>query len=341
MTLNLFTPVVPDHRQHPIFRRLMLDLYAPERAALSGWANGFLDRDGKFVREFQLTFESSFWELYLNAVLRKLQHSPDMSFTAPDFVVTGSNGFAVEATIAGPAQGGKPAFGYDARTDLPQDFTQFNIEASIRICNAFDAKIRRYRDAYAGVPQVANRPYVIAIGAFDRPFAHFAASRPILAALYGLYFDEAATPKDAVDVVRYNVTAAPKSKTVDVPVGLFCDDRFAEVSAVIYSSLATWGKLRAMAINPGAHTIYQTFHPGDDGLKPRILTRMKHEYHEDLLDGLYVLHNPFARHPLAPKTLSDPRISEISVDPSGQLSFQAPDDFLLVRTLRSVVERPA
>lgn len=318
----------------------MLDEFEPERAALASWAEGFQDRDGKFVQELQLTFESAFWELYLHAVIKELQLVPDMSFDAPDFVIVQPHAFCIEATIAGPAQGGQPAFGYDARQDLPEDFTAFNIEAAIRICNAFDAKVRRYRNRYAELPQAKDRPYVIAIGAFDRPYAHFASSRAILAALYGLYFDEAATPKGAINVVRYNVGAAPKTATADVPVGLFCDDSYADVSAVIYSPLATWGKLRAMADNPGAKTIYQTFHPGDNGLLPTIRTRRKREYQEHLVDGLYVLHNPFAHRPLPPDALSHPRLSEIAMDPSGELLFRAPDDFLLVRTLRSVMVRP-
>lgn len=340
MSLDLFTPKVSIERQHMIFRRLMQADHAPERETLKKWAEGFSDRDGKFIQEFQLTFESSFWELYLNATLRKLGHHANMSFSAPDFVLTDPPAFSVEATIAGPVQGAQPAFGYDAKADIPEDFTKFNIAAAIRICNAFDSKVKRYRNSYANLPQVASNPFVIAIGAFDRPYAHFAASRPILAALYGLYFDEAATPKDAINVVQYNVTAAPKSATTDVPVGLFCDDRFSEVSAVIYSPLATWGKLRAMTDNPEAKTIYRTWHPGNDGLKPTILTRMKHEYHEDLLDGLYVLHNPFARHPLAVGTFSHPRISEVKVTASGLLKFEAPDDFLLIRTLHTITVRP-
>ena len=44
--------------------------YGSERAVLENWAQGFEDRDGKFVQEFQLTYESSFWELYLYAALR-------------------------------------------------------------------------------------------------------------------------------------------------------------------------------------------------------------------------------------------------------------------------------
>lgn len=341
MSLDLFSPAVPLARQHPIFQRLMQEEYQPERATLACWADGFQDRDGKFVQELQLTFESAFWELYLHAVIKDLGLVPDMTFDAPDFVIVRPHAFSIEATIAGPAEGGPRAFGYDARQDLPEDFTAFNIAAAIRICNAFDAKVRRYRNRYSELPQVKDKPYVVAIGAFDRPYAHFAASRAILAALYGLYFDEGAMAKDAVNVVRYNVAAAPKTPTTDVPVGLFCDDSYADVSAVVYSALATWGKLRAMAENPTAKTIFQTYHPGDNGLLPTILTRFKHEYHEHLVDGLYVLHNPFARHPLPPGALSHPRLSEVTMDPSGELLFRAPDDFLLVRTLMTVVERPA
>jgi len=56
------------------------------RAVLTQWAEGFDDRDGKFVREFQTTYNSSFWELYLFAVLKHLGIEVDLSFKAPDFV---------------------------------------------------------------------------------------------------------------------------------------------------------------------------------------------------------------------------------------------------------------
>ena len=43
--------------------------------------------------------------------------------------------------------------------------------------------------------------------------------------------------------------------------GLFCTPEYSDVSAVIYSSLATWGKVRALADNPSALTIYTSFTP--------------------------------------------------------------------------------
>lgn len=339
MSIDLFTSAVHEARQHQIFKRLMEDQYAPERATLQSWAEGFNDRDGKFVQEFQLTFESSFWELYLHAVLRELGLVTDMSFDAPDFVVVRPHNFSIEATIAGPPNGGKPAFAFDAKEDIPRNLTEFNIQSALRICNAFDAKVKRYRNRYASLPQSRDKPYVIAIGSFDRPYAHFATNRSIIAALYGLYFDEEATARDAIDVVSYNVSAAPKTHTIDVPVGLFCDDRYSEVSAVIYSPVATWGKLRALADNPLALTVYQTYHPNRNSLIPQIRTCKKAEYQEHLVDGLYVLHNPFARHPLPVGAISHPRLCELKMDSTGELIFKAPDDFLLLRMLQSVVPR--
>ena len=63
--MDLFTPVVPPERQHPNFRALVAKGLECERDVLRTWADGFMDRDGKFVTEFQTTFNWSFWELYL------------------------------------------------------------------------------------------------------------------------------------------------------------------------------------------------------------------------------------------------------------------------------------
>lgn len=55
-----------------------VDLSGPEREVLSGWASGFRDRDGKFVKEFQTTYNSSFWELYLFAAFKDLGCTADL-----------------------------------------------------------------------------------------------------------------------------------------------------------------------------------------------------------------------------------------------------------------------
>jgi hypothetical protein len=235
--MNLFDTEIPEERLHKLFHMMRGSQYLPERRVLEEWAEGFKDRDGKFVNEFQTTFESSMWELYLNAYLKELGAILDFSHHAPDFVVDGPTKFCVEATIAAPAQGGAPAIGYDAR-DIPEDFGAFNAQAAIRIANSISSKVKKYRASYSKLPHVHDRPFVIAIAAFDRPFAHFAVNRPIMAALYGIHYDEQAAialGPDATKIPQIPVDAAIKSNGADVPLGFFLDDSNSEISAVIYS----------------------------------------------------------------------------------------------------------
>src|SRR5690606_11133353 len=102
-----------------------LEEYAPERAVLNSWAKGFRDRDGKFVQEFQQSFESGFWELYVNAALACWGLEPEMSYSSPDFVVPGATHFCIEAAITAPPLGGKPPIGWGL-SDIPTDFSDFN-----------------------------------------------------------------------------------------------------------------------------------------------------------------------------------------------------------------------
>src|SRR2546421_7435896 len=100
--MDLFEPVVEKDKLHRHFLSTLEPTAAGVRAVLSNWAEGFEDRDGKFVREFQTTYNSTFWEFYLFAVLRQLGIKIDFSFDAPDFVST-NQPIAVEAAIASHA----------------------------------------------------------------------------------------------------------------------------------------------------------------------------------------------------------------------------------------------
>ncbi len=85
MSIDLFLPVVPRERFHPAFERVFLNGTENDRNVLKGWSDGFIDRDGKFVQEFQTTFDSSFWELYLHAVFKELGMRCDFQWPSPDF----------------------------------------------------------------------------------------------------------------------------------------------------------------------------------------------------------------------------------------------------------------
>lgn len=47
----------------------------------------FIDRDNKFINEFQTTFHSSFWELFIFACLKENHYVVDFSHQYPDFII--------------------------------------------------------------------------------------------------------------------------------------------------------------------------------------------------------------------------------------------------------------
>ena len=77
--MDLFTPVVDVDKQHDIFKLLTNPALHAERKVITDWATGFTDRDNKFVKEFQTTFESSFLELYLHKILK--EDNVDLDFS--------------------------------------------------------------------------------------------------------------------------------------------------------------------------------------------------------------------------------------------------------------------
>ncbi len=333
--MDLFKPLVPENKLHPAFKQL-LDLdNEEERQLLQAWSDGMPDRDGKFVKEFQTTFESSHWELYVHAVLKELNFETEFSHSSPDFSVVAPHRFTIEATVTRPEVDGKPPVGWSIQ-DIPTDFTAFNNDATLRVCNSIKKKLEKFRSSYASLPHVSNLPFVLAIGAYDRPGSHLAASRPIIAALYGVYHDE----QDAIDsglnfVPAYEVEGATKNNGASVSLGLFNDTGCSDISAVVYSCLATWGKIRALAKNPRYDMHFTSFHPNAESINPTVFETSGATYPEQLCDGLYVFRNPYAKIPLPVGIFDHSRIATSNSLPDNDFDFDCPDDFLLARFVRT------
>ena len=178
--MDLFTPVVPEERQHPNFRMPNSSpaLWPGGRAVLEDWAEGFRDRDGKFVKEFQTTYNSSFWELYLFAAFKELGCKADLSHASPDFVLGSPAGeFIAEATIASHADGHALMERHDLEAVFDVDEEEVLTLAAIRLANAITAKHQKYQRSYAALPHVAGKPYVICVVPFEQPF-FFTLERP-------------------------------------------------------------------------------------------------------------------------------------------------------------------
>jgi hypothetical protein len=280
MSLDLFSPLVNAKRLHPNFVHVAGEKDDAVRAVLRDWSDGFVDRDGKLVIEFQTTFNSAWWELYIHAVLKSLGVRVDFGFDAPDFVATDA-GFVMEATIASHAAEATPEW-----QKTIEDVTRTDaiagryVEALARLSNSLDGKVRRYRERYAALPHVNGKAYVIAIHNFGTPDAHQLGDVAMQRLLYDVW-GEGAFLKDG---------------RIPLPTGLFLDDKLKEVSAVMYSSLATFGKARALSNSKGDF-VFQAIRIRNN-IKSICIDAKKEDYRESLRDGLRIFHNPYASHQL-------------------------------------------
>ncbi len=311
--MDLFKPVVTEDKFHHNFLATIKPNATGVRQVLSGWADGFADRDGKFVAEFQTTYNSSFWELYLFAVLKHLGIKVDFSYEAPDFVAA-DHPLAIEAAIASHAQDDVPEWekSFAGITDMNVEAAQ--LQSTIRLSNALMGKSEAFKKRYASLPHLAGRAYVVAIANYGRQDFNFLGD----VAMQRLLFD----PENKKQVLKANRSA--------VPLGLFNADGYAHISAVMFSSVATFGKTRALGRHEGEFVFYAT--RIRNNAEPIRIVARNAEYKESLTDGLKLYTNPYATIPVDVTLFEDPGIWRyvakkdgtyvVSSHPDGDLSMR-------------------
>ncbi|MQQ35497.1 hypothetical protein GE543_14450 [Pseudomonas sp. SZ57] len=303
--MDLFTPVVPVERQHENFRRVLVPGRVSERAVVSGWAEGFPDRDNKFLHEFQTTFNSSFWEVYLYGLFKSYSFSLNWSQASPDFWLTTAYGeIIVEAVTANAAEGKEPE--WDKKSLMSdavrkKDFWPLNREAIIRLSNALSAKVRKYEKSYKKLSHVPGKPFVIAVAPFEQPDFQHQYDRAMRALLYNdyvdekAYFEDPARFPDGPPSVRLDEITKDNGSTFEL--GIFENDDWAEVSAVIFSCVATWGKAVAMSNDRRDGFIMANWGTDESGKSESRESRVGIPS-EEIHDGLQIFHNPYASNPV-------------------------------------------
>lgn len=343
--MDLFTPIVPEEQQHPNFRFITQPGFCTsELEVIKSWADGFLDRDGKFVKEFQTTFNSSFWELYLFACFKELGCSADFSHETPDFLVSSPYGeFVAEATTANHPESFRPEWDKDLKLLEKTSKEDILRLSTIRLSNAISSKYRKYTSKYSKLPHVQDKPFVICVTPFDQPFFYFQDSLAIVRLLYA-YESVLSIPGNQegenIIVGESRCFRIQKNPGVNLELGLFTDARMADVSAVFFNTRATFSKVRALAkegdypiIFVGARMVQlENF----SGLQP--FSEARPNYKETILDGLHVLINPFAKHPLDLKIFEGREVAIHTYDPeTDSYLSEIPHGFLLQRMCNSIV----
>ncbi|MFH0297891.1 hypothetical protein AAFX91_11735 [Bradyrhizobium sp. 31Argb] len=320
MALDLITPVTSDDRLHPNFLRTLDAGASGVRAVLQGWADGFVDRDGKFVHEFQTTYNSGFWELYLFAVLKELGIDVDFSHAAPDFVARDLP-LVIEATIASHAHDDVPEWEKTLAGITHDQLGPAYVQSIIRLSNALLGKSKRY-DSYSAKPFMAGRSYIIAISNYGTQDFYMLGD----VAMQRLLYDQ------------YEEKQVLKSNGAPVAVGLFRSDAFKHISGILYSTTATFGKARALGNDEGDF-VFQAVRIRNN-LEPVRIIAQKKDYKESLIDGLRLFTNPFAEHPVDLNWFDDPGVRIFAAEKDGGLSISChPDGDLYARQVHNLIRR--
>ncbi|HEY6874215.1 MAG TPA: hypothetical protein VI298_15935 [Geobacteraceae bacterium] len=345
MAVDFFTPVVPEDRQHPNFRMITTPgINEPAIEVIKSWADGFVDRDGKMVKEFQTTFNSTFWELYLHASFRELGFVADYGYETPDFILS-KDGYKIvaEATIASHPEGYTAEWERDISKEAVEKLDAEEIVelASVRLANALAAKHKKYLESYSKLEHVQGLPFVLCIAPFEQPFFFEQSDNAIRRVLYSfdryLHMD---MPEEQKRIIfgEAMFDSIVKSSGTEIELGFFRDNRMKEVSAVIFSNCATFGKVRALSKSADFPIFFIAKRYNDHGLQPLHIAQEKKDYKETLLDGINLFLNPYAEKPLPLEAFRNREISIHRLDTeTGDYLVESPHGFLFQRMCVSAI----
>ena len=308
--LKLFEVIAENSKLNPNFKYLLSEENKPIRDVISRWAGGFEDRDNKFNYEFQTTFNSSFWEIYLFQCFKDLKLSVDFSKASPDFTVKSKHGEVVniEAVTANHAHDSEPEWVRKNDVNNVKNHKQFLNFACIRILNSIKSKHDKYFKTYSKFEHVKGNPFVVAIAPFEQQLFFMQNNEAIIRVLYGQGVDSSNGFQEV------SVPLAMKNGSVPLDLGLFTHDKFKEISAVIFSTTATIGK--AITQTELLRDIRVSRFHEEKGLMIEIKPNDKH--YETHLDGLQVHHNPYAQTKLNSDLFNRYEVTHYFYDPTHE-----------------------
>lgn len=312
---------LPEERLHAKFKILRDTLsLSGEQNIIKEWVKDFSDRDGKIVKEFQTSFHSSFWEFYLFSIFKEIGITVDFSKDRPDFIITNPHEIYIEAVVSEIKQLGRKEETrnlddilsmVEPHTD-DDEFKVFLNEAIVRYSNSILTKKKKYTNDYLQLDWVKKEtPFVIALASYAQVNYGKEFHYPLLALLYGYYFNPSTNSYDRLSEITKPGT------TSKIPIGLFADDKMKDVSAIVFSCTLTLGKLTALSKSRNNHLLDLNYvlnirHDYDE---PNFkIQEVNSDSPEELSDGLFVFHNPYATNKLPLKLFENSNAIQVSVE---------------------------
>jgi len=297
---SLFDPVVPEDRLHPSFRLIREGpAHSAARVVMDRVFRRMGDRDGNFRQQFQSDgFDARVWELYLYAALEDAGYQVTQPGSAPDFVLRSDEfQWSVEATTAN-LRPGEDQPDFENSDELLAFLAD---ELPIRLGSPLFTKLQR---EYEELPHVEDKPFVLGLECFVTSDGFFFSERTVTEYLFGLRSHPERRPDGSLAVRSEPVTEHRVGDKV-VPSGFFEQPEARGISAVIYSNSGTVPKFNRMGFQDGLG-LDQVWlgrfgfcgNPDPDADRPTVFSYEVGTRREVWGEGLVVIHNPHARHPL-------------------------------------------
>jgi hypothetical protein len=289
---EILVPCQKGLRLHPHFVHLTERAdHSPARGLLRELSFAFKDRDGNFRKDFQTSgFDGRLWELFLYAFLYEQKFQIDDQNAIPDFLVEkGGHRLAIEATTVNPTVDVKPPTPRmgEEETALCRDYMP------IKWGSPLTSKLRK---KYWEDGKLGGLPLVFAVHDFHG-LGSMAWSLPALSDyLYGVRCDDDGEDRP-VDSHTYG------SKTI--PSGFFNLQGAENVAAILASNEATLAKFNRMGKIAGfgdprisMTRVGAVLRTEPLRREPFSLTIEVGVATESWSSGIWVFHNPNAKHPL-------------------------------------------
>ena len=296
--------------------------HAPARAVIQEMGPCLAPSDKHFIAEFQFRqFDQRLWELYLWAVFRDLGFDVTQA-EAPDFLCHAPGvEFSVEATTAGPSQGGPLTSHPNPKT--PDEMIIF-LEGymAIKFGSSLMSKVNK-KDAtgkhYWERQETAGKPFVIAVADFhreaqqDEPVSLTTFTQSALwPYLYGRRVEWEVSEGQLT--LRFPKNASHSFQKKTIPSGFFDQPGTENVSAILFSNAGTIAKFDRMGVVAGfgssdhSYTrIGVRYNPDPNAAEGVSFAEdiSDPSYEERWCDELQIFHNPNAKIPLSHTWLSE------------------------------------
>lgn len=369
--MNLFKPIVNINRLHPLFKKISSEsTYKPTIKVINNWSKGLLGRkkeEIKFIKEFQTTFNSSFWEIYLNKAFIDLEFVLDYTKDSPDFHLKHISGrlVNVEAVTSNNRLNQSEEYYSDKSIKEYAEIggKDFLNQSTIKLAGKIKDKLDLFlgkdgkKHPYSSLEHVMGNPFVLAIAPFDNHLSLMQNNIAINRVLYGV------EPPDENNLVS-KISNILNHNNNKIDLGLFTNSSHKEISAILFSTTGTFGKavfesgvsniIRAtryrqidideFKTKEGMNklgTEHTQVSEGHDIFSLRILAGDQvygsdtflynsSEHVESHLDGLHVYYNPYAEIPLDKDLFSAYEITQNEYDIKTQEMICTHNDGSLV-----------